>query len=163
QTVHRFDIPAGSLIQTLDRFGEQSGLQVSYDAALLQGKTAAPLQGSLSTTAALKRLLHGSGLQFKFLGSSTVVISKAPAAPAPKHAPRPTPSPTPAASTPPPTTLPAVTVTGSHIRGAPPTSPVIDISQEQMIRAGQTDLGEVIRSIPQNFSGGQNPGVALGT
>ncbi|EQD35596.1 TonB-dependent receptor [mine drainage metagenome] len=61
-----------------------------------------------------------------------------------------------------PVTLQTVTVTGTRIVGAPPTSPVIDISQKQMIEAGQTNLGEVVRSIPENFSGGQNPGIALG-
>ena len=59
--------------------------------------------------------------------------------------------------------LEEIVVTGSRIRGAPPASPVIIITQQQMLEAGQTNLGDVVRSIPQNFSGGQNPGVAAGT
>jgi iron complex outermembrane recepter protein len=59
--------------------------------------------------------------------------------------------------------LEEIVVTGSRIRGAPSASPVVIITQQQMVEAGQTSLGDVVRSIPQNFSGGQNPGVAAGT
>ena len=57
------------------------------------------------------------------------------------------------------TSLPTVTVTGTRIRGGTSPSPVITIGSEQIQQEGFTDLGEVIRSVPQNFSGGQNPGV----
>src|SRR6185312_8797256 len=46
------------------------------------------------------------------------------------------------------------------IRGGSTPSPVITIGSEQIQQEGFSDLGEVIRSVPQNFSGGQNPGVA---
>jgi len=58
------------------------------------------------------------------------------------------------------TSLPTVTVTGTRIRGGTSPSPVITIGSEQIQQEGFADLGEVIRSVPQNFSGGQNPGVA---
>ena len=60
------------------------------------------------------------------------------------------------------TNLQTVTVTGTRIRGGSTPSPVITIGSEQIQQEGFTDLGEVIRSVPQNFSGGQNPGVAAG-
>ncbi|MHB1273967.1 MAG: TonB-dependent receptor plug domain-containing protein [Rhodanobacter sp.] len=60
------------------------------------------------------------------------------------------------------TNLQTVTVTGTRIRGGTTPSPVITIGSEQIQEEGFTDLGEVIRSVPQNFSGGQNPGVAAG-
>ncbi|MFA6232313.1 MAG: TonB-dependent receptor [Rhodanobacter sp.] len=55
-----------------------------------------------------------------------------------------------------------MTVTGTRIRGGSTPSPVITIGSEQIKQEGFTDLGEVIRSVPQNFSGGQNPGVVVG-
>lgn len=58
--------------------------------------------------------------------------------------------------------LQEVLVTGTHIKGAQLTSPIIRISQDDMRVSAQTTLGEVFRALPQNFSGGQNPGVALG-
>src|SRR5690625_3643622 len=60
------------------------------------------------------------------------------------------------------TTLESVQVTGTRIRGGTTASPVITIGSEQIQQEGFTDLGQVIRSIPQNFSGGQNPGVLSG-
>lgn len=65
--------------------------------------------------------------------------------------------------TPPPTQLQTITVTGTRIRGGTTPSPVITIGSEQIQQEGFTDLGEVIRSVPQNFSGGQNPGVVTAT
>jgi len=60
------------------------------------------------------------------------------------------------------TELEQITVTGTRIRGGTSPSPVITIGAEHIREEGFTDLGEVIRSVPQNFSGGQNPGVASG-
>ena len=65
-------------------------------------------------------------------------------------------------TTPAATNLQAVTVTGTRIRGGDTPSPVITIGSEQIQQEGFTDLGQVIRSVPQNFSGGQNPGVLSG-
>ncbi len=66
------------------------------------------------------------------------------------------------ADTPAPTNLQTITVTGTRIRGGITPSPVITIGSEQIQQEGFTDLGEVIRSVPQNFSGGQSPGIAAG-
>ncbi|MCW2387177.1 outer membrane receptor protein involved in Fe transport [Sphingobium sp. B11D3B] len=55
-----------------------------------------------------------------------------------------------------------ILVTGSLIRGAAVSSPRITLSRTDIEQAGQTDLGEVARAIPQNFGGGQNPGVGFG-
>ena len=60
------------------------------------------------------------------------------------------------------TNLQTVTVTGTRIRGGTTPSPVITIGSEQIQQEGFADLGEVIRSVPQNFTGGQNPGVSSG-
>ncbi|NII09470.1 TonB-dependent receptor [Oleiagrimonas sp. C23AA] len=68
----------------------------------------------------------------------------------------------PAAASSAPTNLQVITVTGTRIRGGVTPSPVIRIGGEQIKQEGFADLGEVIRSVPQNFSGGQNPGVAAG-
>ena len=55
-----------------------------------------------------------------------------------------------------------ITVTGSRIRGATAAGDIVTLDQQAIIAAGQVDLGEAIRSLPQNFSGGQNPGVGFG-
>lgn len=55
-----------------------------------------------------------------------------------------------------------IVVTGSRIRGAAIASDVVTLDQQAIVEAGQIDLGEAIRSLPQNFGGGQNPGVGSG-
>src|SRR3546814_9474465 len=58
--------------------------------------------------------------------------------------------------------LEKITVTGTRIRGGSTPSPVIIIGSERIREEGFTDLGEGIRSVPPNLSGGQNPGVLMG-
>ncbi|MEG8065977.1 TonB-dependent receptor [Xanthomonas hortorum pv. gardneri] len=66
--------------------------------------------------------------------------------------------PTPAAAT----ELETIEVTGTRIKGGAVPSPVIAIDAARIREEDFGDLGEVIRSVPQNFSGGQNPGVLSG-
>src|SRR3546814_4622119 len=58
------------------------------------------------------------------------------------------------------TLLPYTTLFRS-IRGAPVASPVIVLSEDDIRNSGQTSLGEVVRSIPQSFGGGQQPGIGF--
>jgi iron complex outermembrane recepter protein len=73
----QFNIPAGQLADALDRFSEQSGLQVVYDDALLQGKLAATVTGEMSVSEALDHLLAGMGLAWDIVSDRTVVVMRA--------------------------------------------------------------------------------------
>lgn len=55
-----------------------------------------------------------------------------------------------------------IVVTGSRIRGAQGTGNVITLDRTIIEETGVVDLGEALRQLPQNFSGGQNPGVGSG-
>lgn len=55
-----------------------------------------------------------------------------------------------------------IVVTGTRIRGARVVGEVTTLDRDAIVDAGQVDLGEALRSLPQNFSGGQNPGVGIG-
>lgn len=157
-----FNIPAGELAAALDRFAEQSGLQVVSDQSL-QGVKAPALRGRYAPEDALRRLLQGSGFGFERLNAQTLVLKKRPVAAKPqpqartRNAPATTQSAEPATQD-----LEKITVTGTRIRGGSTPSPVIIIGSERIQEEGFSDLGEVIRSVPQNFGGGQNPGVAVG-
>lgn len=59
-----------------------------------------------------------------------------------------------------PTELDVIRVTGTRVKGGTVPSPVVVFDAERIAEEGFHDLGEVIRSIPQNFTGGQNPGAA---
>jgi outer membrane cobalamin receptor len=51
--------------------------------------------------------------------------------------------------------LEEVVVTGTHIRGVSPASPVIVLTGTDIANSGLTTSGEVMRSLPQSFAGGQ--------
>lgn len=55
-----------------------------------------------------------------------------------------------------------IVVTGSRIKGGQAASEVIAVSRDAITAAGQVDLGDATRVLPQNFGGGQNPGVGTG-
>lgn len=60
------------------------------------------------------------------------------------------------------TELETLQVTGTRVKGGSVPSPVISLDAARIEEEGFHDLGEVIRSIPQNFTGGQNPGGTVG-
>lgn len=157
-----FDIPAGELAAALDRFAEQSGLQIISGKSLQRIEVSA-LQGPFTPEEALGRLLQGSGFTYQRLNAQTFVLKKQPTPSEPKR--RTEVQRTPDAAQSPEREIQdveSITVTGTRIRGGSTPSPVITIGAENIQEEGFTDLGQVIRSIPQNFGGGQNPGVAAG-
>lgn len=62
EALRAYNIPAGSLDQALNRFASASGILLSVDATLTEGKRSAGLQGQYAVRAGLERLLAGSGL-----------------------------------------------------------------------------------------------------
>ncbi|MBB6249224.1 TonB-dependent receptor [Rhodanobacter sp. A1T4] len=157
------DLPAGTLAAALDALGKQSELRMDYPPALVEGKQSRAVHGRMSWRDALGRLLQGSGLVYRQAGDTRIVIVRVPdsAASAPRSAANDAAT-TASTATPAAAQLATVTVTGTRIRGGSTPSPVVSIGSEQIQQEGFSDLGEVIRSVPQNFSGGQNPGVLSG-
>jgi iron complex outermembrane recepter protein len=58
-----YAISPGSLRSTLDQFGHQTGIRLSYDYQLVAGKTSSGLYGRYTVSDGLTILLAGSGLQ----------------------------------------------------------------------------------------------------
>lgn len=69
-----FSVPAGSLNAALTSFARQSGLQVTYDPSIAEGKRSAGVSGTLNPAEAVARLLDGSGLSYTFPNATTVSI-----------------------------------------------------------------------------------------
>ncbi len=159
-----YNISAGSLEAALDQFSQQGGIQTLSKVEQLAGKQVGALSGQMTWREALGRLLKGSGLEYQQINATTVVIRPASGGSSPSRSrPAVTPPVKPIPGIAPKVTdIQGVTVTGSRIRGAQPSSPLVLITQDDMRLSGQSDLGEVIRALPQNFSGGQNPGVQPG-
>lgn len=159
-----YAIEAGTLEAALNQLSRQSQVQIVFRPDMVAGKRSGTVSGQLTWRQALDRLLLGSGLEYRQVADKTIVIQKVQASPTP-DAPPPEaamPSPSAARAELPVTDIGKMTVTGSRIRGGNMPSPVIRIGAQQIQEEGFADLGEVVRSLPQNFAGGQNPGVTTG-
>jgi outer membrane receptor protein involved in Fe transport len=138
-----YDLPAQPLGDSLRAVALASGANIIAPSTLIAGKTAPVLSGRFTPAEAVAILLSGSGLRARQTETGLIIER----------------SDSGARDAQPGESESAIVVTGSRIRGAPIASPVISIGQEQMRNSGQSDLGQVVRSIPQNFGGGQNPGI----
>ncbi|QUT05602.1 TonB-dependent receptor [Sphingobium phenoxybenzoativorans] len=143
-----YDIANQDLSSALRQVGKQSGREIIAPSEALDGKIAPTLQGTFSADEAIKFLLRGSGLVAEF--RDDIVLIRGRETPSGEVASRQTGNDT------------AIIVTGSRIRGASIASPVTVRTRRDMQEAGQYSFGDVIRSIPQNFNGGQGPTIASG-
>ena len=165
QAVRQYDIPAGPLPAALSAWGAQSGQQLVFSPELVAGKRSRAVSGRHTAGEALRRLLQDTGLEAQDAGNSTFALRRAPAPAAgvPVSAAPVAPAPAPTSPEPDVKELGRVTATGTRIRGAQLTSPLLTISQEDLLLSGYNNLGEALRALPQNFGGGQNPGVVPGS
>lgn len=140
---HHYDLPMDDLAQSLRAVSRLSGREIIFTSDVT-GKRAPRLKGAFTAEDAVRALLLGSGLVAEFQPDVIYV----------RHG---TPGKT--SMTSPGESGGDIVVTGSHIRGETPISPVIAQSRTDIELRGRTDLGAFARDLPQNFSGGQNPGV----
>ena len=136
-----YDMPAQDLDDALRSAATIADIELYASSRDLDGKTAPPLKGELTSREAIEALLKGSGLTARFEVGSVVISRLASAENAAA------------------TEAEPIVVTGSRITGAPTATPVIRVTSEDIRNSGHADLGEVARSLPQNFGGGQNPGI----
>ncbi|WJI17501.1 TonB-dependent receptor [Pseudoxanthomonas winnipegensis] len=171
-----FDLPRQPLAETLRAIARQAGANVLFDIQDVDGVNAPALQATLTAREAIDRVLAGSGLSAQQTTATTMVIRRS----SDSSGRKPQASVgdgtssatqrrtvddgerTPVVNTPAPSTLDTIAVTGTRIKGGTVPSPVITVDSGRIREEGFSDMGEVIRSLPQNFSGGQNPGVVAG-
>ncbi|MFJ5361529.1 TonB-dependent Fe(3+) dicitrate receptor FecA [Pectobacterium sp. CHL-2024] len=79
-TTARYDIAAGELDKALNHYAARSGITLSVDASLTQGKRSNGLHGDYTLDGGLKALLAGSGLQLKALGDNAWTLEPIPTA-----------------------------------------------------------------------------------
>lgn len=73
-----YAIPPGPLAQALNRFADESGLQLIYDASITANIATAGVSGSHSPADALQALLKNSGLGFRVTGSNAITLYRLP-------------------------------------------------------------------------------------
>lgn len=146
QTKQEYNLEAQDLGQALLAVSRQSGRDINFPSAAVQGKRAPRLKGTFTVDEAVRALLVDSGLVADFSEDAVIIRGRSvPSSEVAEHS----------------AENPDIVVTGSRIRGAPIASPVISISKSEMLAAGQNTLADAVRSVPQNFGGGQNPGIGL--
>jgi outer membrane receptor protein involved in Fe transport len=176
--------PNSALDDALIQWGAQMGMQIMMDTNTVGHEKTSGMRGTFRADDALSALLRTSGLSYQVSDATVTVIS--PAKGDAKRKPfRTAEAPTANAqgetganssdnseSGPPselpadkkkqdsPVTLEEVVVTGTHIAGAAPVgSPLISITSDDITSSGYSNIGDVIRSLPQASGGGVNPGV----
>jgi outer membrane receptor protein involved in Fe transport len=155
------------LASALESIARQAGLQLIYSSSLSNGVGTPGAAAGLTWQDSLRQVLRGTGLTYQLVNEHTVTIIQDPNAQAtaagsadvqplegdasrsdrrrahfsvPQFGDLP---------------LDQVIITGSHISGvAPSGSQVITIGRKQIDRSGYSTVQEVVRALPQNFSGG---------
>jgi outer membrane receptor protein involved in Fe transport len=139
-----YDIAAQEMGPALEAFAAVSGREVLAPSDVIAGKRANAVRGDLTPEEALARLIDGTGLRYEVVEGAFVIK--------------------PIAATGGGSSIgdtAGIVVTGSRIRGAAIASPHIVLGAESFKDQGLATLTEVARTIPQNFGGGQNPGVGI--
>jgi iron complex outermembrane recepter protein len=144
----QYRLPSQPLAETIRAIARTSGTNILAAGRTVEGKQAPALEGRYSVERALELVLRASGLRVRSTRSGLMVESD-------------TISAVDADVSGPASGEDTIVVTGSRIRGAPVASPVITLSENNIRNAGQASLGEVVRTIPQSFGGGQNPGIGF--
>ena len=138
-----FNIPAENAAKALNDFSTQANIQILFPYEIAAKVSVPALKGTYTRQDALSRILANTGLEVAKETETTITLRVAIKA-------GPTSSDEKATE---------VIVTGTHIRGGNPTSPVHTVTRKDIERSGYSQIGDVMRSLPENFSGGQNPGV----
>jgi iron complex outermembrane recepter protein len=144
-----YTLPAQDLSRSLRDVSAQSGRGVLAPSSLVARRQAPALNGRYTAEEAVRILLAGSGLTVRTVGDSLVIVAEGGGE---------SPVETASADDPVPESA-SIVVTGTRLRGAPVPAPVIRLDREQILEEGRATLAEAVRTIPQNFGGGQNPGV----
>jgi len=138
-----YNLPVDDLGSALRAVSRLSGREIIFDTDAVAGKRAPRLQGRFNADNAVKALLRGSGLFAEYRKDVILIRGRTEASGLASD----------------PANVVELFVTGSRIRGTEPVSQVIAATRSDIVRRGRSDLGAYARDLPQNYSGGQNPGV----
>jgi len=140
-----YQLEAQDLGSALRTVGRTSNSEIYFETDIVDGKRAPALKGQYTPREAVEVLIQGTNLVMLERRGAIIIRERFPASPAAVNDS---------------SDQSEIIVTGSRIRGGHATSPITSISRRDAELAGQTDLGQMIRDLPQNFSGGQNPTIA---
>jgi len=140
-----YALPEQPLGKSLRAIAVAARRNILVPASLVRGRQAAALQGNYTVERAVAILLDGTGLRARASGRTLIVE----------------PADVPLDDAAGERSRDNIVVTGSRIRGAPVTSPVIVVDRQSVLDSGRATLPEALGALPQNFGGGQNPGIGF--
>ncbi len=74
---HKFDIPSQSLVDALQTYSVQAGVQVMFETSSAVGYCAAAVQGEFMPEAALRMLLANTDLKIRYSRASAITLAPA--------------------------------------------------------------------------------------
>ncbi|MBW8304505.1 MAG: TonB-dependent receptor, partial [Brevundimonas sp.] len=147
QEAREFNIPPGSLRDGLNLYATQSDQQIFFSGELVAGRRTEGLRGRHTSTAALDRLLMGSGLAWSETRPGVLYLRRAGEGPQTAETV---------------TEIEEVIVTGTLLKSSgPPASPVVTLDRDALDRRGFATVAEALVDLPQNYSGSSTPVVQL--
>ncbi|MBO9375570.1 TonB-dependent receptor [Sphingomonas histidinilytica] len=141
-----YHIEEQKLGDALRAVGRESGRAIMFRSEIVEGKRSPRLDGTYTAEEAIEHLLAGTELVATPRDGGILIRGRSESAHAAVSGRTADDS--------------DIIVTGSRIRGAPASSPVTVQTREEIKDAGVTNLGDFARTLTQNYSGGQNPGVS---
>lgn len=142
-----YSLPAQDLSRSLREVAARSGRNIIAPSELVADRQAPAISGPFTAEGAVRLLLTGSGLKVRRIGDSLVITQEGTGSEVP-----PAGGSEEAAGGDDET----IVVTGTNIRGAEPTSPLIVLDREQIDESGATSVEQLMRSVPQNSQSGVN-------
>lgn len=140
----RIDLPPQPLAGALLAIGKATGRQIIFPGEAMAGIAAPGLNGRFEADEAVRRVLAGTAFTVE-IGADAIFIRLSGDGKLETGQ-----------------GDPRIVVTGSRIRGAPTASSVYTFKTDKARDEGITDMHALAAAIPQNFNGGQNPGVGNG-
>lgn len=154
QRAFEFNIPVQDLGTALRALARASGEQVIFRGSAVRGRRSSPVVGTHAVDEALRIMLQGTGLGASRSRRGILVVSAVVGqvdSPASGEA-----IAGGAAAERGSAEEQTIVVTGSNIRGAPPTSPVLTLSRRDIDRTGATSIDQLMQTVPQNTQSGVN-------
>ncbi|MEQ7154259.1 TonB-dependent receptor [Brevundimonas aurifodinae] len=142
QSAREFNIPAGPMRGALTAFATQSDQQIFFTSELVEGLRSPGVSGRLEPTAALDRLLQGSGLTWTQSRPRVFALQRTRLAAGEGEA----------------TEIDDVVVTGTLLRSSGDlASPVVMLDRDALDRRGFGTVAEALTTLPQNYAGSATP------
>lgn len=143
-------IPAGTLDAALRAYAKITGKQILYRAEAVAARRFSGMDGRMDADEAMRRILSGTDLTAERPAHNVVVVRAGTqvnyVAPS---------------STPEPTAIAEIVVTGTNIRGAVATGPVRTLRREDIERSGRATVADALAAQTANFGGTGNPVASL--